>query len=221
MTKVFINSTSTSDRFLRQLQEAIGDEPYFLAIISDHGDEFFEHGGLDHGQSLFQELLHVPLIVHYPEAEDNLPRRSSTPAPTWSLFPTILDCVDIALPDDREYPGASLRRIGDSQMPRLAQFAKETFAIEAPPYKLISGAIRNARYTGQATELYHLIEDPTEQNNLAMEQPEMVRRLKELLQETLRQLPEAPIKPTSQPLDPELIRQLEALGYTVDDQDGS
>lgn len=41
-------------------------ESSLILLVSDHGEEFGEHGGLYHSRTLFEELLHVPLIVKYP-----------------------------------------------------------------------------------------------------------------------------------------------------------
>ena len=42
---------------------ATGQDLLFI-VTSDHGEEFWEHGSFDHGHSLFDELLHVPLVVY-------------------------------------------------------------------------------------------------------------------------------------------------------------
>lgn len=45
------------------------DDEDWLFITSDHGEEFFEHGGWGHGGSLFEEQLHIPFIVLGPGVE--------------------------------------------------------------------------------------------------------------------------------------------------------
>jgi arylsulfatase A-like enzyme len=45
------------------------DEKTIIIITSDHGQEFYEHHGWMHGQSLYDELSHVPLIIFYPERQ--------------------------------------------------------------------------------------------------------------------------------------------------------
>jgi len=52
-----------------------------VIFLSDHGEEFYEHGGFDHGRTLYEELTHVPLIIHYPKSSGlsgNIDRRVST-----------------------------------------------------------------------------------------------------------------------------------------------
>lgn len=53
-------------RFLERLEAAGALENTLLLITSDHGEEFFEHGSALHGMSLYQEQLHVPLILAWP-----------------------------------------------------------------------------------------------------------------------------------------------------------
>jgi arylsulfatase A-like enzyme len=82
------------------------DSNSLIVFLSDHGEEFFDHGGLDHGHSLYHELIHVPLVFCFPEAV-----RSGGTIPTYArlvdVAPTILDIVAIDRP--RHFEGTSLR----------------------------------------------------------------------------------------------------------------
>src|SRR5262249_38129382 len=40
-----------------------------IVLVADHGEEFYEHGGFDHGRTLYEELLHVPLIIKLPNSK--------------------------------------------------------------------------------------------------------------------------------------------------------
>ncbi len=73
-------------RLADALEALPGD--HLLVVTSDHGEEFWEHGGVEHGHSLHGELLHVPLIV----AGDRVPSARTVDAPTSLLdvAPTIL-----------------------------------------------------------------------------------------------------------------------------------
>lgn len=53
-------------RFLEALAARYPPEETLLVVTSDHGDELFDHGGALHGYTLYEELLHVPLVVHWP-----------------------------------------------------------------------------------------------------------------------------------------------------------
>ncbi len=58
-----------------------------LVVTSDHGEEFLEHGGVEHGWTLFQESIHVPLLFVVPEAL--APMRVSTRVSQVDLLPTL------------------------------------------------------------------------------------------------------------------------------------
>jgi arylsulfatase A-like enzyme len=92
-----------------------------IIVVADHGDEFLDHGGVDHGHTLYQELLHVPLII----SGSGLPAGTviEEPVAQFDILPTIMDYLDIhcppevqgisllgEIPPDRELPSSGLRR---------------------------------------------------------------------------------------------------------------
>ena len=74
-----------------------------VILTSDHGEELFDHGGFEHGHAMWQELLHVPLIVWAPGVE---PGRESAPVSLVDVTPTVLDRLGIAPPT--RFDGISL-----------------------------------------------------------------------------------------------------------------
>jgi arylsulfatase A-like enzyme len=59
-----------------------------IVLLSDHGEEFYEHGGFDHGRTLYDELLRVPLIVKLPHSQQ-AGTRVATPVSLLDVAPTI------------------------------------------------------------------------------------------------------------------------------------
>lgn len=84
-------------KFLKFLEEEGMYEDALIVITSDHGEEFYEHGGFEHGHSLYDEVLHVPLIIRGPGIQPGVQDERLTS--TMDIFPTILDYFDIAIPD--------------------------------------------------------------------------------------------------------------------------
>jgi arylsulfatase A-like enzyme len=66
-----------------------------LVVLSDHGEEFFEHGGWTHGHRLYDELVRVPLLIRAPGIS---PRRITEPVRATDLFPTLLTLAGLRAP---------------------------------------------------------------------------------------------------------------------------
>jgi arylsulfatase A-like enzyme len=74
------------DHELARLLDAVGPDAT-VVVFSDHGEEFWDHGGAEHGHTLFEELLRVPLLIrdrHVP------PGRHRAPASLLDVTPTVL-----------------------------------------------------------------------------------------------------------------------------------
>ncbi len=99
-----------TDDHIGQLLDALEEqglaENTLVVLTSDHGTAFFEHGQRAHRNGLFDELIHVPLIMRLPTA---IPAgtRSSTQVRLIDVVPTILDLV--GLPHPADVMGRSLR----------------------------------------------------------------------------------------------------------------
>jgi arylsulfatase A-like enzyme len=91
---------------LRQALENRGFWKSALVVyVADHGEEFFEHGGLKHGHSLYEELVHIPMIVKAPGWGQ--PGRAVTaPASILDLLPSIAHWA--GLPADRRWRGETI-----------------------------------------------------------------------------------------------------------------
>jgi arylsulfatase A-like enzyme len=89
-------------RVLRFLQSHFGKR-WALFVTSDHGEAFGEHGGTEHGKTLYEELLHVPLLARSPLFT---PRVIDQRVGLVDLGPTLLDIFGVATP--ATYEGQSL-----------------------------------------------------------------------------------------------------------------
>jgi arylsulfatase A-like enzyme len=85
-------------KFIDLLKQLNLYEDSVVVFASDHGEEFGEHGGLDHGRTVYEELLHVPLIVKYPGLRD-AGTRSESLVSTVDVAPTILEIAGIPTAD--------------------------------------------------------------------------------------------------------------------------
>ena len=76
-----------------------------VILVSDHGEEFLDHGGWTHGRTLFSEMLSIPLIVKFPGGRGAGLRVPSVVRQI-DVLPTVLDVVDLPVP--AEVQGRSL-----------------------------------------------------------------------------------------------------------------
>lgn len=171
----------------------------WVIVTADHGEEFGEHGGLLHRDLLYDELLHVPLIVKGPGLE---PGRSQALASTVDIVPTLLDALGIeASPLD----GSSLLA-PDERDVVWSQYGRSRRSLRTAEWKLI-------HTPPDGYELYRLTDDPAEQHNLAAEEPALRARLAARLDAWAEW--EGGTVATGEPvaLDAEAREQLESLGY--------
>ena len=98
---------SQIDRLLRAIDKLNLRNNTAVILTSDHGEEFWDHGDVLHGRTLYRESIHVPLIIRYPE---KIPEKKKVKplATLLDLAPTILDFAGITAPT--VYQGSSLLR---------------------------------------------------------------------------------------------------------------
>jgi len=72
-----------------------------IVVTADHGEEFFDHGRKGHHRTLYEEVLHVPLIIYVPGLEVASPRLA-TEASIIDIMPTVLSLTGVAAPPGLE-----------------------------------------------------------------------------------------------------------------------
>jgi len=180
-----------------------------LVVTADHGEEFWEHGKYQHGQSLYDEVLRIPLIIRYPRSDRiRAGTRSDTPARLADVMPTVLDLAGVAVPETVR--GRSLFDPDASPPPalfsRLVLDGHDMASIRENPWKLIrdEGTDR--------TTLYHLVDDPDEQT--PVDDPVTQRRLEALLDARIAdQLEFDSEKVPVEALPDDVRESLKVLGY--------
>jgi arylsulfatase A-like enzyme len=160
-----------------------------VVITSDHGTELCEHDRLDHGFTLYDELLHVPLIVTLPG--QSAARPIADRVSSIDLLPTLLDLLSVpAGPAQKQLRGTSLVPSLEGQRVTRTCFAETDYreytykrAILHPDgHKLILTLESGER------ELYDLEADPGERVNLAEAQPDLADALEAELRAHFRVL---------------------------------
>ena len=112
-------------RLLAHLSAREKCKAVLLVYVSDHGDEFFEHGQWAHGHNLHLGTLNVPLIVRFPG--DSPAQRIGQPVQHADLLPTLLEYLGLEVPDTIQ---------GRSLMPLIA--SPESPAPRSPDPNLLT-----------------------------------------------------------------------------------
>lgn len=203
--------------FLERLKEAGLYDQALLALTSDHGEEFYDHGGFGHGKILLEHNLHVPLILRLPGGE-GAGGRVHTRVSSLDLAPTLLLAAGLEA-DARGLPGRpllSLARGLEEAGPERAVFAETNY--EGQQRAVLEGDWKLLRSPdGKRPEgLFNLESDPQEQQDLRAERPEVFEHLSRLLVEHERQTLKwgEKVPGSRQELTQEAVEKLRALGYT-------
>ena len=164
-------------RLLETLSATGHDDDTAVIVAGDHGEEFQEHGHLAHYPKLYDELIHVPLLVDLPGADG---RRIAEPVGVDAIPPTVTDCFGVDAP--AAWTGESLLpAVRDGTPPTEEPIVSvavrgESVTTQPIPRSLAEGdlliSVRDERWlyikntaTG-ATELYDRQQDPTQQDDL-------------------------------------------------------
>lgn len=195
-----------------------------LIVTSDHGESFGEHGLLDHQFGLYEHLLSVPLVVRLP-GERRGPRTDHRIAQHVDLIPSILEVVENARPGSNGVSAHSLldepirdAAFAEYLVPNLRQFQRRFPEIDASRFDRAMRAIRTDRYKlisqrGGGSELYDLLSDPGELEDLSADRPQLVAQLQDRLGQALGHWPGSGAVDPEREAQKEFRERLEQLGY--------
>ena len=162
-------------------------ENTMVILTSDHGDALASHGGMfDKGSFMTEETIRIPLVLRYPgHLEKNT--HCNHLVNTLDIPPTLLDCVDLEKPEEM---------VGESLLHCLEVPPREELLLESygQGYRDKKGCrtliTKNYKYTrneDDIDELYDLVGDPYELNNLSIN-PSFATLKKHLAGRLLQQL---------------------------------
>lgn len=170
-------------RLLEEVQATGIMDNTIVIVVSDHGEQFGEHGLHVHGNSLFMPALHVPLIVAF---GDRLPAGTRVDAPvSLSDIPATIVSLN-GMQQDSPFPGASLERYWRDAVevsPSETIFSQLTDIRGAPTIKsLVVGPYHYIWGENRFEALFDLEADPAESQSLMKrENLDLVTRMRQLL----------------------------------------
>jgi arylsulfatase A-like enzyme len=189
-----------------------------IIFTSDHGEEFWEHGGYEHGHSLYNEVLRVPLIIKPPMSNSYMEINKAVS--TLSITPTVLDLCGIEHRGDY-FSAASLSPLWGKnpndfgEKPIMSTgllYYEDRESVVFHGLKYIRSLV-----TGKE-ELYDLTRDPEERVSISDSSPDKVERARTILREYDRVAKEVRngnniSSPKGTRFDEETKKNLKALGY--------
>lgn len=213
------------------LHELKLDRSTVVVITSDHGEEFFDHSSWGHGHQLYNEILHVPLIIKFPGNQAK-GLRIDYPVRLVDVLPTLLEIARVELPSGK-IDGRSLLSLLRSpprqEFSSIAYLPDEFAAFIPRAVALFKGDMKFiwwAPFSPEARKffqppphevrlaLFDLTQDPGEKKNLAAKKVSLARdfshQAEKLLEEML-QMEKAGRSPEE--LNKALKERLRALGY--------
>ena len=203
---------------LDALQNAGVRDRTLLVLTADHGEEFLDHGGWDHGRTLFREVLDVPLIIQGPTVPSH--GRVRHTVRLIDVVPTVLDMLEFPrmschgeslLPLMRGEDDGRRMAISEGGLPE-----KRGFSIRGERYKYVRTESVSALSMKKGEFLFDLVEDPLEQQNLLAEKPEVVAQMKAEVDSYLARysgwLPKRKAQSLSD-ISSDVLEDLKSLGY--------
>ncbi len=198
--------------FREHLRELDLEEETIFVLLSDHGEEFLEHGGFLHN-ALFQEILHVPLIFRFPESLGFASgRRIQNVVRLVDVVPTLLEVLDLPVPEHLQ--GKSLLPLvegdEDDTRPVFSQWLAggRIVALRDGEWKYIR--------VKRKEQLFDLSTDPEEWVDRLGARQEVLFRLQQKVDEIIGEsyaFAEGQTAGRPPELDQQTREQLEALGY--------
>lgn len=201
-------------RFISWLNQNGLKENTIIAIMGDHGEGLGDHGEMAHGYYIYEYAVQVPFLLITP-FEDLQGIRVHAQVRTVDVYPTLLEMAGAQIPDENQ--GQSL--LSTIFFPKSG---KEAYAYcESLTPNIHYGwsplhSLRTTRFKyidAPRPELYDMVEDPEELNNLRDRLPDMTREFKEALDRIIRETSQSAPQPEAANLDQDTLRRLAALGY--------
>lgn len=190
-------------------------EDSIIALTADHGEEFFEHGGWWHGQTLFEEQVHVPLIIKG-TGRTGAGNVNNALVTSLDVAPTLIALAGVAVPQQMQGKALVLRpgQTGG----RDAVFAEEDFegnvlfAVRTETWKRIAANPGNPRGLPRE-QLFKIDSDPGEREDLAARNREVASELAAKTDTFKREAKAEAVESAGASVDAATKERLRALGY--------
>ncbi|MBI4517333.1 MAG: sulfatase [Deltaproteobacteria bacterium] len=134
-----------------------------VILVADHGEEFWEHGGVEHGHTVYDELVHVPLLMRWP-GHVRAAARVAAQVSVTDIAPTIVDLLGFPVPPGLD--GVTIAPVlrGEPFSRRAALSENMLFAEERTGFR--TATWKYIRWSDGKEEVYNLADDAAERRDL-------------------------------------------------------
>ncbi|MBI2134859.1 sulfatase [Candidatus Woesearchaeota archaeon] len=164
------------EEFFTELKKQDLWDNTIIIITSDHGEELYEHKGFDHG-NFYDHTVHIPLIIRVPGVKTKIEIEQL--AQSIDILPTILDLLKIEIPQQMQ--GKSLINIRNNDNKKN----QYVYGYSLGDYYIRSEKWKYMLNNDGSEELYFLLNDSKEQNNLIEKNSIILKRIKNKLKHDL------------------------------------
>ncbi len=185
------------DRLINAARDHLNDP--IVAITSDHGDEFLDHGGFSHSSTFYEEIVHVPLLF----VDGAKSRTENGLAGLVNLSPTLLELAGVDVPD--AHHGRSLVPVMEE-----AETGREAI-VGCSPHCFYRD--KRWKYIARGPQLYDLEADPEEKSNVADDHSDILTRIREFLEDHQRVVEKTAEDIENVEIDKATKERLRDLGY--------
>ena len=214
-------------RMFERLEEMGLADDVLVVLLSDHGEQFLEHGRHFHGVYTYGEMTNVPLVFHGPRWVPPGTVVSET-VQTIDMMPTLLELAGLPLPEGVQGQSLVPLMTGEGEWnarPAIAERRRSSFDREPDPDETESHAIVYDGYRlvhhftrpdgWPEYELFDHVDDPLNLVDIAAEHPEIVADLTEKLELWRRWAEANALEGVGEgaELSEEELRELSKLGY--------
>ncbi len=216
LNDLYDSEINYTDEFVGKLLDNLPvDQNTAIVIVADHGEGFLDHGILGHGETVFEELIHVPLIIKLPKNRNSV-KSIDQRVSINDIFPTLCAAAGITPPGGLQ---------GENLVPLMTGEAAESeravlSEVHRPSRKIFEKAVLAHRwktvFSGSeydTVRLFDLQADPHEKEDVSAANADQVVEMTGILDQFVQDNPifVAPVQTNE--MSDEQRQELEALGY--------
>ena len=198
------------DRHIKELIANIDQANTIVILTADHGDLLGEHNVFGHSSTLYEGVLHVPLIIKLPSKLQYGGKKITQPVRSVDLTPTLTDLL--GLKTEASFYGQSFASlIQENSCPYyceviISELSRKFLSAEKDGWKLI------VNYKTNNKELYNIENDVSETNNIYLDNLSLANKLEAFIADHVRKNKSNEETPAIEH-SKEIKERLKALGY--------